>query len=122
MTPGQVLRAVAQLGLLYAAIGVAATLLLALVGGGLGGALLLPLVVLALALFVAAAFIVLLARLAAGWLHGRVRDPVAGAIMIASAVVLLSGALTVQSLGVLALAVAALMALATHLVLTRRWA
>ena len=122
MTTGQVLRAAVQLGLLYAAIGVLATLLLALVGSGLGESLLLPLVVLAVARFVAAAFIVVLARLAAGWLQGRVRDPVAGAIMIASAVVLLSGALTVQSLGVLALAVSALMALATHLVLTRRWA
>ena len=122
MTTGQVLRAVVQLGLLYAAIGAAGTLLLALVAGDLNATLLLPLVVLAVALLVAAAFIVLLARLAVGWLEGRVREPVVGAIMIASAVVLLSGALTVRSLGVLALAVSALMALATHVVLTRRWA
>ncbi|MET1133655.1 MAG: hypothetical protein ABWX60_09560 [Aeromicrobium sp.] len=121
MTTGQVLRAGLHLGLLYAAIGALGTLLLAFLAGDLGATLLLPLVVLAVALVVAAAFIVLLARLAASWLEGRVREPVVGAIMIASAVVLLSGALSVRSLGVLALAVSALMALATHVVLTRRW-
>jgi hypothetical protein len=41
--------------------------------------------------------------------------------MVASGIVLLSGVLTVSSLGVLSVAVSALMALATHVVLTRCW-
>ena len=121
MTVGEVLRAGLQLGLLYAGIGAVGTVLLALLVGDLGTSLLLPLAVLAVALVVAALFIVVLARLAAGWLEGRVREPVVGGIMVASAIVLLSGALSIRSLGVLALAVSALMALATHVVLTRRW-
>lgn len=122
MTTGSVVRAAAQLALLYAAIGVAGTLLLALAAGDVGASLLLPLAVLVVALALAATVIVVLARLAAGWLEGRVREPVVVAIMIASGVVLLSGVLTVGSLGILSVAVAAVMALATHLVLTRCWA
>ncbi|MFO6451590.1 MULTISPECIES: hypothetical protein [unclassified Aeromicrobium] len=122
MTTGSVVRAAAQLALLYAAIGVAGTLLLALLAGDLTADLLLPLAVLVVALALAAAVIVVLARLAVSWLEGRVREPVVVAIMVASGVVLLSGVLTVSSLGVLSVAVSALMALATHVVLTRCWA
>lgn len=122
MTTGSVVRAAAQLSLLYAAIGVAGTLLLALSAGDLTANLLLPLAVLVVALALAAAVIVVLARLAVGWLEGRVSEPVVVAIMVASGVVLLSGALTVSTLGILSVAVSALMALATHLVLTRCWA
>lgn len=122
MTTGSVVRAAAQLALLYAAIGVAGTLLLALSAGDLTTNLLLPLAVLVVALALAAAVIVVLARLAAGWLEGRVSEPVVVAIMVASGVVLLSGVLTVSTLGILSVAVSALMALATHLVLTRCWA
>lgn len=121
VTTGAVLRAMAHLAVVYAALGAAGTVVLALFAGGLDENLLLPLVVLALALGLAAAIIVLLARLTAGWLQGRVREPVVVAIMLASAVVLLSGALTVTSLGAAGLAAAAVLALATHLVLTRCW-
>lgn len=126
MTTGAVLRAMAHLALAYAALGVIATLVLALLGSsldddGLTLSLLAPLVVLALALALAAVIIVLLARLTAGWLQGRVREPVVGAIMAACALVLLSGALTVTSLGMAGLAASAVLALATHLVLTRWW-
>lgn len=116
-----VLRATAQLAAAYALVGVAGTLVLALLSGGLDENLVLPLVVLAVALGVAAVIIVLLARLIVGWLQGRVGEPVVIAIMVASAVVLLSGALTVTSIGTAGLAVAAILALATHLVLTRCW-
>lgn len=122
MTSGAVVRAAAQLALLYAAIGVAGTLLLALLAGDLTTNLILPIAVLVVALALAAAVIVLLARLAVSWLDGRVREPVVVAIMVASGIVLLSGVLTVSSLGVLSVAVSALMALATHVVLTRCWA
>jgi len=121
VTTGAVVRAAAQLGGLYALIGVAGTLVLALLSGEVGAELVLPAVVLAVALVVAAAIVVVLARVALGWLDGRVGEPVTVAIMLASAVVLLSGVLTVSSLGVWAVAVAALMALATHVVLTRHW-
>jgi len=122
VTTGAVVRAAAQLALLYAAIGVAGTLLLALLAGDLTTNLILPIAVLVVALALAAAVIVLLARLAVSWLDGRVREPVVVAIMVASGIVLLSGVLTVSSLGVLSVAVSALMALATHVVLTRCWA
>lgn len=122
MTTGSVVRAAAQLALLYAAIGVAGTLLLALVAGDLTTSLLVPLAVLVVALALAAAVIVALARFAVGLLEGRVSEPVVVAIMVASGVVLLSGFLTVGSLGVLSVAVSALMALTTHTVLTRCWA
>lgn len=116
-----VVRATAQLAAAYALVGVAGTLVLALLSGGLDENLVLPLVVLAAALGFAAVIIVLLARLAAGWLQSRVGEPVVVAIMLASAVVLLSGALTVTSIGTAGLAVSAILALATHLVLTRGW-
>lgn len=120
MTTGAVLRAAAQVGAAYALIGVGATLVLALAVGEIGTALL-PAAVLAVALLLAALIVVVLARLAVSSLQGRVREPVVGAIMLASALVLLSGVLTVPSLGISAVAVSALMALATHVVLTRRW-
>lgn len=121
MTTAAVVRAAAQLGLVYAVIGVAGTLLLASTVGEAGAAVL-PALVLGFALVLAAVIVVVLARLAAGWLDGRVREPVVVAIMFASALVLVSGVLTVPSLGVAAVGVSAVMTLATHLVLTRCWA
>jgi len=111
----------AQLAAAYAVVGVIATLVLAVLSGGLDASQLLPLVVLAVALGFAAVVIVFLARLTIAWLDGRVGDPVSVAIMFVSGLVLLSGALTVTSLGVSGLLVAALLALATHGVLTRTW-
>ena len=121
MTLGSVLRAMAQLAAAYAVVGVIATLVLAVLSGGLDASQLLPLVVLAVALGFAAVVIVFVARLIIAWLDGRVGDPVSVAIMFVSGLVLLSGALTVTSLGVSGLLVAALLALATHGVLTRTW-
>ncbi|MBC9227569.1 hypothetical protein GL325_14670 [Aeromicrobium sp. 636] len=122
MTVGSVLRAMAQLAAAYAVVGVIGTVVLALLSGGLDANGLLPLVVLAVALGFAAVVIVFLARLVVSWLDGRVGDPVDLAIMFVSGLVLLSGALTIASLGLSGLLVAALLALATHAVLTRNWA
>ncbi|MTB88014.1 hypothetical protein H9L21_03235 [Aeromicrobium senzhongii] len=122
MTVGSVLRAMAQLAAAYAVVGVIGTMVLALLSGGLDANGLLPLVVLAVALGFAAVVIVFLARLVVSWLDGRVGDPVDLAIMFVSGLVLLSGALTIASLGLSGLLVAALLALATHAVLTRNWA
>lgn len=122
MTTWAVVRAAAQLGLVYALVGVAATVALAVLSGGLDASVVLPAVVLAVALFVAAAIVVVFARVAVGWLEGRVREPGTVAIMLAAGLVLLSGVLTVPSLGVWAIGLAAVMALATHVVLTREWA
>jgi len=121
VTTGSVLRAVIELALAYAIVGIVGAAGLALLAGDLNADVLAPLVVLAVALMFAAVVIVALARLAAGWLDDRVGEPVVVAIMVASALVLLSGVMTVPSLGVLGVAVAAVLALATHLVLTRRW-
>ena len=121
MTTGAVVRAAAQLGLVYALIGVVGTVVLALLSGGIDSSMWLPAVVLAVSLFVAAAIVVVFARIAVGWLEGRIREPETVAIMLAAGLVLLSGVLTVPSLGVWAIALAAVMALATHLVLTREW-
>src|SRR5690606_8072787 len=110
-----------ELALAYAIVGIVGAAGLALLAGDLNADVLAPLVVLAVALMFAAVVIVALARLAAGWLDDRVGEPVVVAIMVASALVLLSGVMTVPSLGVLGVAVAAVLALATHLVLTRRW-
>jgi hypothetical protein len=121
VTTGAVVRAVAELAVAYALVGVVGAGALTLAAGDLGSDAVAPILVLAVALMVAAAVIVSLARLAAGWLDGRVGEPVVVAIMFASALVLLSGVLTVPSLGVLAVAVSAVLALATHAVLSRRW-
>ena len=121
MTTGAVVRAAAQLGLVYALIGVVGTVVLALLSGGIDSSMWLPAVVLAVSLFVAAAIVVVFARIAVGWLEGRIREPATVAIMLAAGLVLLSGVLTVPSLGGWAIGLAAVMALATHLVLTREW-
>ncbi|MCD9153803.1 hypothetical protein [Aeromicrobium duanguangcaii] len=122
MTLGSVLRAMARLAAAYAVVGVVGALVLALLSGGLDANTVLPLVMLAVALAFAAVVIVFLARLTISWLDGRVGDPVTLAIMFASGLVLLSGALTVSSLGLFGLLVSAVLALATHSVLTRAWA
>ncbi|GAA3533896.1 hypothetical protein AFL01nite_21280 [Aeromicrobium flavum] len=121
MTTGAVLRAVVELALAYAVVGLVGAGVLALAAGESGADTLVPMVVLAVTLMFAAVVIVALARLVAGWLDDRVAEPEVVAIMVACALVLLSGVLTVPSLGLLAVAVAAVLALATHLVLTRRW-
>jgi len=119
ITLGEVLRAAGALALAYAVIGVVVTVVLSLLGGGdvdVAAA-----IVLAVALACAAVFVVVLARLAVGWLADKVSEPVTHAVMVASGLVLLSGVMSVRSLGLWSLGVSAVMAAATHVVLTRRW-
>jgi len=117
------LRGAVDLMLAYAVGGFVGALVLAVLGSSLDDSfVLMPLVVLAVALGLAAILVALVARLAIGWLDGRVGDPVVAGVVLASVLVLAAGVSTHPSLGLLGVGVGAVLALVTYLVLTRRWA
>lgn len=121
MSVGGVLRSVGLVACLFALTGIVVSVLAAWVGPG-GTLEVNAVLVLAVGLALAGALIVVIAVAIYWWLQERIPDRErrhAVATMGASGTVLLSGLMSVQSLGLLALAITAVMALLTHLVLQR---
>lgn len=114
-------RAAGLLALIFAVVGAIAVAVGAAVAGELDAAPV-AMAVTALALALAGAMVAVVAMLAEWVLQNRIADPETRAIassMIAAAMVLLSGFMSLGSLGVLAFAVTAVLAVATQQVLHR---
>lgn len=114
-------RAAGILALIFAVVGAVAVAVGAALAGELDAAPV-AMVVTALALAMAGAMVAVVAMLAEWVLQNRIADPEARVIvasMIAAAMVLLSGFMSIGSLGLLAFAVTAVLAVATQQVLHR---
>lgn len=115
------IAAAVRLAVAYAVLGTAGAFALAFLSGGREPDLLVT-AVLVVTLVFAAVVVAAVAVLVERGLRGRIDDGesrVEIATMAAAGLVLLSGVLTIDSLGVVALAAAGVMALVTHLVLRR---
>lgn len=115
------LVAALQLAVAYAVVGVAGAFALSFLAGG-DAPEAVATAVLVVVLAFAAVVVVAVAVLAERGLRGRIEDDesrVDVATMAAAGLVLLSGVLTVDSLGISAVAAAGVMALVTHVVLKR---